>query len=153
MRKSLFWILLLSCGLLFSLSAQEKGLGTGLIIGEPTGFSAKLWLDSQSAIDAALAYSLAEPEFNLRFHADYLLHFLNILPEVVEGMNGYAGLGAYVLVGQENFQLGLRVPCGLVWFFKKVPLDLFLEVAPGMQILMSTKFTIGGGLGLRWFFN
>ena len=41
-----------------SLTAVEKirqGFGIGLIVGEPTGLSAKKWLSDATAIDAAVA--------------------------------------------------------------------------------------------------
>ena len=41
-----------------SLTAVEKirqGFGIGLIVGEPTGLSAKKWLSDTTAIDAAVA--------------------------------------------------------------------------------------------------
>ena len=32
--------------------AQDSGLGLGILVGDPTGLSAKLWLGDSSAIDA-----------------------------------------------------------------------------------------------------
>jgi len=40
------------------ISAQDHGFGIGLILGEPTGVSAKLWTSNQNALDVGLGVSL-----------------------------------------------------------------------------------------------
>ncbi|HLA99887.1 MAG TPA: hypothetical protein VJO14_00750, partial [Bacteroidota bacterium] len=53
--------------------AQQKGFGLGVVLGEPTGFSFKGWIDSRSAIDAGLAWSFLH-ETTFHVHVDYLMH-------------------------------------------------------------------------------
>jgi len=38
--------------------AQERGFGLGVIIGEPTGISAKLWTSPVNAFDFGLGWSI-----------------------------------------------------------------------------------------------
>ena len=45
---------ILLCG---TASAQDSGFGLGVILGEPTGISGKLWLGGKTAIDGATAWS------------------------------------------------------------------------------------------------
>jgi hypothetical protein len=47
-------VALLICG---TAQAQDSGFGLGIIIGEPTGISAKQWTGSRTAIDGAVAWS------------------------------------------------------------------------------------------------
>ncbi len=49
-----FYFVLITCSNIF---AQNNGFGGGVILGEPTGFSAKLWLDDNSAADFGFGYS------------------------------------------------------------------------------------------------
>mgnify|MGYP000674034767 CR=1 FL=1 len=50
--------------LLFS---QNKGIGAGVILGEPTAISAKFWLGENNAVDAALGYSFDKGEKGIKF--------------------------------------------------------------------------------------
>ena len=51
--KVTLFIVLISTSFYSSARSQDHGFGAGIIIGEPTGFSFKGWLDGKSAIDAA----------------------------------------------------------------------------------------------------
>ncbi len=39
-------------------NAQERKFGLGVMIGEPTGFSAKLWTSNSNAFDFGLGWSV-----------------------------------------------------------------------------------------------
>ena len=69
------FILLAFCVLLISESSysQSDGFGLGLILDEPTGVSAKLWLGSNNAMNFALDWSIAESS-SIHSHADYVIH-------------------------------------------------------------------------------
>jgi hypothetical protein len=41
----------------------------------------------------------------------------------------------------------------LVWIPKNAPIDVFIEVAPLLDIIPETDFSFNGGLGVRFFFN
>ena len=62
--------------------AGEKGFGVGLIVGEPTGVTAKKWLTGSSAIVVSGAYSFGGDD-ELRIQADYLMHNFKLLRELV----------------------------------------------------------------------
>lgn len=131
------------------LFAQDSGYGLGLIVGEPTGFSAKMWLGSNTAIDAGLAWSLTEDKFHL--HADYLIHSFELIPVEYGQLPLYFGVGANLGFGKDMW-IGARVPLGLAYLFEDVPIDVFLEVAPGLALLPDLDFTMGGGIGCRYWF-
>ncbi len=48
--------------------------------------------------------------------------------------------------------LGAEVPLGVVWNFQQLPVDIFLEVAPGVAILPGPFFAARGAVGFRFFF-
>jgi len=47
----------------------------------------------------------------------------------------------------------VRFPLGLAYMFRKVPLDLFLELSPSLIIFPGTAFDAGAGLGIRYWFK
>jgi len=134
-----------------NISAQNRGAGLGLIIGEPTGFSFKYWLSSTTAVDAALAWSFVD-NGAFHIHADYILHSFDLI-RVPEGkMPFYYGIGGRIKTS-DDARLGVRVPLGLAYLFQKAPVDIFLEVVPILDLTPKTDFRINAALGARYFFN
>jgi hypothetical protein len=131
--------------------------GAGVIVGEPSGLSFKLNLDQRHAIDFALDFSFVDDDFYV--HADYVLHF----PQWMRGVRGgiwrpYVGVGGKVKVRDDdgkhsrNDRLSLRIPIGVAWSPKQVPIDVFLEFVPGVRLLPETDPDFDAGLGARYFF-
>lgn len=126
--------------------------GLGMMIGEPTGVSFKHWVSQKSAIDAGFAWSFAGRGEELHIHADYLWHMpLRSSDPVVRRTNFYVGIGGRVRFENDS-RVGARVPLGLVHFIKDTPLDVFIEVAPIMDLAPETEVSANGGIGLRYFF-
>ena len=127
-------------------------IGTGILLGEPTGFSLELELNQTHALDGAVSYSLVDGALHL--HSDYLFrvnpyaqtHDLGLLVP-------YVGLGAQVAVGEKNDAgLSVRIPVGVINFSLKRRLGVFLEIVPGMAVLPATELVLGGALGARYYF-
>jgi len=113
--------------------ADEKGaFGLGLILGEPTGISAKLYLSDTTAVDAAIGGAVVGK--GVQGHADYLWHPWVLTNEKSFVMPAYIGLGGRVLQhdrGDEDddLHIGLRIVGGLSFDFREIPLDVFIEAA------------------------
>jgi hypothetical protein len=127
----------------------EKGtLGLGLIFGEPTGISVKLYLSDDQAIQGGVGAAFGAGGYQL--HADYVLHPWILQDRDTFVLPVYLGPGIraidYATRGSDNhFALGLRAVVGLLFDFKNVPLDVFVEVAGIGQY----DFTKSWGLGLN----
>ena len=132
-----------------SLSAQDSGMGAGIVVGEPTGVSVKSWISSNDAFDAGIAWSLSNGWFHL--HADYLRHSFGLIPVEVGQLPLYYGAGAVLGIGSE-FSLGVRIPLGISYLFDDVPMDVFIEIAPTLWLIPETSFTVQGGIGVRYWF-
>jgi hypothetical protein len=133
------------------LYSQDRGTGVGIILGEPTGFSAKHWLSSTSAIDGAIAWSFIDGGA-FHIHADYLLHSFRLI-YVPEGkLPFYYGIGGRLKTSDEA-RLGVRVPLGLAYIFQTAPVDIFLEVVPILDFIPKTDFRINAALGARYYFQ
>jgi len=152
--KRLF-VLLLSFLFILSLHQEVKAQSTelGVIIGEPTGVSAKFWTSKKSAVNLGVAWSLSSsgnihnPSGNMHLHIDYLWHFW---PN--SGIAFYSGLGGRLLFDDET-QLAARIPIGLQFNVAR-RLSLFFELAPTLPIMPETQsnFDINGGAGVRFRF-
>ena len=120
------------------------------MLGEPTGLSAKLWTSPQNAVDAGLAWSFRGDGF-VHLQADYLWHFPGTI-QSTERFVLYAGIGGRLGGGDET-RFGVRIPVGIEWWPRGAPLDIFLELAPIMDLAPATEFDMNGGIGIRFFFN
>ncbi|APF20007.1 hypothetical protein Calab_0444 [Caldithrix abyssi DSM 13497] len=140
--------IILSAFLLGTLAAQTTGKGVGVIIGEPTGISLKVWQTATTAIDGGLAWSFGSNS-KLHFHADYLIHNKNVLKE--PNYIFYYGPGVRLRMGDDD-RLGVRGVLGVNYFFQSAPLDMFLEIVPILDLLPGTYLSFNAGVGLRYFF-
>ena len=149
MRTKLIVLSVLAILAIGKIQAQVDGFGLGLIFGEPTGISGKYFLSEKNAIDGAVAWSFSGDGY-FRIHADYLWHFYVI--NVPKGeMPFYVGAGAKIGIG-DDFHLGIRVPLGIAYHFANAPLDIFLEVVPGIGLLPDTDFDFDSAIGIRYYF-
>jgi len=131
-----------------SRGADKGTLGVGIILGEPTGLTAKLYLQDDQAIQAAVGSAFIGG--GLQLHADYVLHpyIVQTRPSFV--LPVYVGPGLRLIDytdGRDNnsFAIGARLVGGLLFDFKEVPLDAFIEVAGVLEY----EFKDGAGFGLK----
>ncbi len=135
-----------------SLAGNDR-FSLGIIVGQPTGLSAKVWLAPNSAVDAALAWNFQTDRFH--FHADYLHHFFDAFDVAPDRLPIYAGVGGNLRIRGDNaggLRSGVRVPLGVSFLSSELPIDAFAELVPGMRIIPSTEFEFWWGLGARYRF-
>jgi hypothetical protein len=150
--KKLFGLLFILITLFqINLNAQQKDFGLGIILGEPTGVSAKLWTSGENAFDFAAAWSF-QGEGNLLLQADYVWHIFRLIPVESGRLPFYVGVGAEVIFSHDPV-LGVRVPLGLDYLFANAPVDIFVELVPILRLAPSTDFDFAGGIGARYWFN
>lgn len=165
MKIKIFTILLIGMIMLLSrqTAAQDHGFGLGVVFGEPTGLSAKLWTSSTTAFDFGLGLSLGgdriaykgyyERSGRVHFHMDYLWHSLNAINST-ERFPIYYGIGGrFNNGGGYDGSFGVRGVFGIAWFPRSTPIDIFLELVPVLQLTNSTGFGIDAGVGIRYFFQ
>ena len=143
--------------------AQDHGFGLGVIIGEPTGISAKLWTSSVNAFDFGLGWSIGGDrigkhgedyggETRVHFHADYLWHSFEAIHSS-ERFPLYYGFGGRLNTGGGyDASVAVRGVFGIAWLPHNTPIDVFLELVPSLQLTPSTGFGLDGGVGARYYF-
>ena len=134
-----------------NLNAQQKDFGLGIILGEPTGVSGKLWTSSENAFDFAAAWSFQD-DGHLLLQADYVWHIFRLIPVSSGRLPFYVGVGGRVVFADDP-TIGVRVPLGLDYMFSNAPVDIFLELVPILDLAPSTDFDFGAGIGARYWFN
>lgn len=133
-----------------AMRSTEKGtLGVGIILGEPTGISAKLYLQDDQAIQGAIGFAFVGG--GIHVHGDYVFHPLILQNRDSFVLPLYVGPGVRLINyrdgrdGSNNYvAVGLRAVGGMLFDFKDVPLDAFLELAGILQY----GFKDGKGFGL-----
>ena len=150
MRRLTFSILIALSAASFG-RAQDRGVGLGVIIGEPTGLSAKFWTSSRNAIDVAMAYSFRRKGY-FHVHADYLWHFPNVI-QSTERFPLYAGIGGRLAAGRGSGIFGVRIAGGIAYWVRNAPIEIFFELAPIIDIAPETDVSGNVGIGARFFFN
>lgn len=135
--------------------AQDKSIGVGVMLGEPTGVCGKWWVTDSIAIDAAVAWSFAEDE-GVQLHADALYHIFDLIKVNRGKLPLYVGVGARVnfeVNDEDNdTRFGIRVPVGIDYIFPERPLDIFFELVPILEVSPSARLAFNAAVGVRYFF-
>jgi hypothetical protein len=123
----------------------------GLILGEPTGLSAKLWMTGNTAFDLGVAWSFGEGG-NFHLHGDYLFHNFDFFDVDTGSLPVYFGIGGRVRLQDEDSRVGLRIVIGLEYILESAPVSFFFEVAPIVDFAPETEADVNGGIGVRYIF-
>lgn len=143
--------------------SQTSGgpLGLGLSLGGPTGLTGKYYLDSSSGLSFGVGFG---GHGWIGAHLDYVLSVtnlsLNSAGSLYPYVGGGVGLGFLGGLGYPFTPVYLNVPVwadvhftgGLGWNVASLPLDIFLEIAPGLSILPGLGLGWHGILGFRYYF-
>lgn len=153
MTKTLALTLILAAVLSTAAVARDGHFGLGVIVGEPTGLSAKVWLSPKSALDFAAAWSF-EKHTKFHLHADYLLHSFHLIKVEKGELPLYFGVGGRLILREHEHDdlVGIRIPVGLEYLMDELPLDIFVEVVPVVNLAPDTDADMDGGIGIRYMF-
>lgn len=133
------------------LASGQAIIGGGLIFGEPTGLSAKLWfVETGLGLDVAAAWSF-QSDRSLYLHAGALYHLALIQTQGGRYIVPAIGAGLTNTYGN-RLRIGLRLPVSLsILPFPNLPVELFAELAPGIGLIPETSPEFGAGLGARFY--
>lgn len=165
---------LLVLGLPHGAQAQTEGTGIGASLGvtnsavafdrNPVGFAAKSWLSDRHAIAGMTSFYIGGDQSSDSAQAggqsywllqgDYLFHNFNEL-EVEEGYLAlYVGAGAQLTIFEDaDNQFALRAPIGADYMLGSAPIDIFVEVAPTLNVTDPSALRFDGAIGFRYFFS
>jgi len=145
------------CILLFPIESMSYW-GLGIIIGEPTGISAKYVIGSSNMLHGALSFSLGDKN-SIYLHGDYLWRNHSLIS--ADDLAVYYGLGAKIKFSGENrskgrgssTKLALRVPVGMNYVFPSAPFDIFAEIIPILDLVPNVGIGVKIAIGGRFLFR
>jgi len=148
----------LIAGLCMSVAvAEPSGMGLGLIMGEPTGLTAKVWTSSHVAFDAAVGYSFWRNGQAIQVHGDMLWHTRSLIQSADGFLPLYIGIGVRAKMADEpdypDLRVGIRIPFGLEYVFTRVPVGLFLELVPIIDLSPESDWGGNSAIGFRYYFG
>jgi len=127
-------------------SNPAKEIGVGVVLGDPIGGTAKLWLDRDFAVDIGVGYSGSTVLWG-----DLLYHAWNLLPPIDEGRLGlYLGAGPRIETGDDT-EFGVRTLAGLSWRLTRQPMEFFAELGPVFRLTQGGGVGVDGGVGVRLY--
>ncbi len=133
-------------------SFEHGNFGVGVIFGEPTGLSAKMWTTKSTAFDIGVAWSFSGAG-HFHIHGDYLFHNFGLFDVSKGSLPVYIGIGGRMLFRDNaDDKIGVRFPIGIEYYFDDWPVAVFGEVVPILDLSPSTEGDINGGLGVRFYF-
>ncbi len=139
---------MLAAGASSSWAQEANDLGAGVMLGDPTGATAKLWLTDTHALDAGLGINT-----HLTLYGDYLWHSWSVLPQPSEGkLPVYLGLGAQLATRSPN-EFGVRTVAGIAYWLPANPVEIFFEVVPLFRFSSPSGTDINAVVGLRYYFK
>lgn len=134
--------------------SADGPIGIGIFLGQPTGVTFEMDLSSSSWVDFKAAWNLAGPKggYSILLQGNYEYAFPGMFAIEKELFTPFVGGGAVVDINDTNVIFGVRVPAGVAYRFRNIPLELFLEA--GLDVYLFPTFSLGGsgGLGARMRF-
>jgi hypothetical protein len=156
MNRAITCAILAAIALAVALPARagdDKYVGLGFIVGEPTGLDLKFFMNNEHALEFGLAWSLSG-ENEMHIQGDYLWHRYDLI-DMTNGdeMPFYFGIGGrMILVEDHDDVVGIRFPIGLAYMFTNYPFDIFGAIVPILDLTPDTDFDLEGAVGARFWF-
>jgi hypothetical protein len=129
----------------------ERGLGIGVVFGEINGLSIKNWVNRNSALQFDATWNLNYGGIGLG--VAYLIHNFDILEADYNKFPLYFGIKGWAAFAPGGVQAGIQVPLGIAWIPRNAPIDVFLQIEPGISVIPDVHFAPGGGLGIRFWLD
>jgi hypothetical protein len=144
--------------------SANKTFGVGLMLGAPSGFSAKYFLSRNQALDFGVgAIGYYRHRDGLHLHMDYLFHPVSLVSARPFELPLYFGIGGRVFdfddddLDDHGLAIGVRAPIGISFDFNNVPLDIFFEIALVLDFVRNYRdevlTDVNGAIGIRYYFN
>lgn len=143
----------------------NKTFGLGIMIGAPTGLSAKYYLSEKTALDFGLGVQHRWRYHDaISFHMDFLWHPAVLAETEPFILPIYFGVGGRVLDhdhhrdfhDDDGTHFGVRVPIGIMMDFNTVPIDIFFELALVLDFITEDGHDdhadFNGAIGARYYF-
>ncbi len=148
----------------------NKTFGLGLELGAPFGLTGKYFYTEDKALDFGIGdiYNYADYH-GLYIYGDHLWHPMSLVSTEAFELPFYIGVGgAFFQWDDARFRpveagdaLAVRAPIGIAFDFNEVPLDVFVQIVPYLDLFFNTPngydrslyFWFDGSVGIRYWFQ
>ncbi len=152
----MFRKILMAFGLCLSFSSQASAygpFGLGIVLAGPTGLSANYFYEKQKSLAMAVGWGSSD----VQVHLDHLWYRGDLIVVDRIPIDVYMGLGLHIHTIDKRYkedvtEIGVRVPIGVSYIFKKIPVQLFGELAPALILVEESALNIDVALGIRYYF-
>ncbi len=132
--------------------ARAPGFSVGGVVGEPVGGSAAYRFNERLAVQSHLGWRFSQRRFHWSFDGVYDL--VDIPTDDAMGFTYpvYMGLGFRVLSGNSydlSSSMGMRIPMGVAVIPESSRVEVFLELAPVIELVPSGPVGLDAVLGCR----
>ncbi len=152
MKRNLLMLAMVLFG--FTGKAWAAGpFGLGIVLAGPTGLSGNYFYDKHKSFAAALGWD----DSDVQLHLDHLWYRSDLVVVDRTPIDVYMGLGLRLhQIERRNkndeTELGVRVPVGVSYVFRKIPVQLFGELAPALILIDRSALVIDIAIGIRYYF-
>ncbi len=143
------------------ITRDPEGIGVGLLLGAPTGFSAAWRPGGRFLVDAGVAWSFVPTTRGVtsfvQLHVDGAFDLTDMRTAEMPDMHFPLSLGVGPRIrlgggtGYDAFNLALRVPVTMGFWHEGVPVEGFIELAPGVGVFPLTEFILDAAIGVRFW--
>jgi hypothetical protein len=164
MKHLLLPLFVISSVLCGATGPGSKNFGIGLVLGDPSGVTAKFWQDQRHAIVVDVGNSYYGSP---RIDGSYLWHYDAFSSRMVDlhlaagGVVGFGGFRSWFYYGKDRWSdskysysgvaVGARGAVGINIIPRSTPLEIFVELGAVLSISPGL-FTIGeGSIGARYY--
>ncbi len=136
--------------------SQNRGFGLGVAVGGPDGLSYKSFVSETTAFAGLVSFSISDNRSTFYTHLDYLIHkYYEDLEWDVGYLHYYygGGVGFFWRDHAPDDVVSIRLPAGLGFNFTDVPFDIYIELAPTVDVTPEFNLYFNGNMGFRYFFN
>ena len=134
-----------------SATSAPEGFGIGIVVGDPSGITASLPIGATNSLNFTAGYGISHHEANLTLLGNYVWHERELVTVDAGKVSLYYGPGARVRLAKVT-EVGLGVTLGIDYLLETAPLQIYLEICPGINIVPNTNMDATAGLGARYFF-
>ncbi len=128
-----------------------KGFGIGIVLGVTNGLSIKNWVSRNNALQFDANWDLNYGAMGLG--AAYLIHNFEFIEADNNKFPLYFGIKGWASFAPGGIAAGIQVPLGIAWIPRRAPIDVFIQVEPGISVIPSVHFAPGGGIGIRFWLS
>ena len=157
MKKVLLVLLLVALALVPATAAERASktdLAVGLNLGTNSGVGVQYRMNDFDLIGNLGFGFIGGSNLSFDAAANYKVTEFNIDKAQFDVTVG-GGVAMAVPLGEGDFRLAAIAPVGVVYSMndRDFPLDFYLRVAPGLQVIPAIDFYFAGYLGALWRFN